>query len=130
MARLQAKRNKGQGLIEAVACLLTMGVFLSGLLLFSYIGVAYGFTDQLFYEGLICLAEGKEEGFCEKKLKTRLKNAFSNLKIEKVDFKRKENRYEGKVYWILKRKRFFYKKKKNLYKKDLLKIPKDLRLFF
>ena len=129
MGRLR-RNHKGQSLIESLVCILTLKAFLLGLLLLSYLGLAHSFTDQVLYEGLVCMAERGGEVFCEDRVRKRLTTTFFHLSLETVRLRKDESKFEGRIHWTLRNKKFYYKKKKSLYKKDLLKTPKDLRSFF
>ena len=88
-------------MIEALCILLALIFTLKGMFLVFQIAAGAVYVDHRLYQHLICLAEGRSQTFCRKRLTDSIVKFNPAGAVSHLQVKQRPNRYEGKVKWTV-----------------------------
>ena len=98
------QNQKGQAFVETTIVMLTMILLIKlTMVLFLFIFSSLWIQHSL-YQGLVCLAEGREVSYCKENIKTQIKRVVPLGHIQNIKLLEKHNNSLGSLTW------FFYKK--------------------
>ena len=109
------RNQKGQALIETVVISLTWFLLIKGMVMMFILVSSSLWIQHSLYQGLVCLAEGRNAPRCKESLVTNIKKGIPLGKINDVHLQGNFEHWSGTLNWN------FYKWKWNF--KERLVLP-------